>query len=99
MTDPISPADIAYAKSKYIPPEVIDAANELIAINFSNGTSKFKLNELKDLDRTKFTSAQDLKSEWFNIEELYRAQGWSVEFDSPAYNESYNSFFVFEAKK
>jgi len=99
MTEPISPADVAYTKNKYIPTEVIEAANELIALNFTGGRAKFTLSELKNLTSSKFGIVKILKSEWFNIEELYQSQGWIVEFDSPAYNENYDSFFVFKTKK
>ncbi len=99
MTEPISPKDIAYAKNKYIPNEVIEAANELIALNFTGGRAKFTLSQLKELTSSKFGIVKNLKPEWFNIEELYQSQGWSVEFDSAAYNESYDSFFVFKTKK
>jgi hypothetical protein len=32
---------------------------------------------------------------WLDVEPLYRDQGWSVEFDKPGYNESYDGFFTF----
>ncbi len=32
---------------------------------------------------------------WLNVEELYRAQGWTVTYDKPGYNESYPATFTF----
>jgi hypothetical protein len=36
---------------------------------------------------------------WLNVEEIYRAEGWLVEYDKPAYNESYRAFFEFRKAK
>ena len=33
---------------------------------------------------------------WLNIEEVYRSAGWKVNYDKPAYNESYDAYFTFE---
>ena len=35
---------------------------------------------------------------WLDIEAIYRANGWSVTFDRPAYNETYKAFWIFKAK-
>jgi len=32
---------------------------------------------------------------WLNIEPMYRAAGWKVVYDKPAYNESYEPTFTF----
>jgi len=33
---------------------------------------------------------------WLNIEEAYRAADWEVEYDKPAYNETYRAHFIFK---
>ena len=35
---------------------------------------------------------------WLDVEDLYRKNGWKVDYDKPGYNESYNAYFVFSAK-
>lgn len=32
---------------------------------------------------------------WLDVEHLYRAQGWVVRFDRPAYNETFLACFYF----
>ena len=36
---------------------------------------------------------------WLDVEEAHRAAGWRVEYDKPAYNESYDAFFVFSKRR
>jgi len=33
---------------------------------------------------------------WLNVEEVYRAAGWAVEYDKPGFNESYSATFTFK---
>lgn len=35
---------------------------------------------------------------WLDIEDVYRAEGWIVDYDKPAYNQSYRAYFVFKKK-
>lgn len=36
-----------------------------------------------------------LNQDWVNIEDVYRKQGWNVEFDKPGYNEDYDATYTF----
>ena len=36
---------------------------------------------------------------WLNIEKIYEDAGWAVKYDKPAYNESYDAYFIFREKK
>ena len=33
---------------------------------------------------------------WLNVEDIYRAAGWLVEYDKPGYNEDYEASFTFK---
>lgn len=34
-------------------------------------------------------------NKWLDIEDIYREQGWRVDYDKPAYNENYQASFTF----
>jgi hypothetical protein len=36
---------------------------------------------------------------WLDVESIFRAEGWKVKYDKPAYCETYKAFFVFSRKK
>jgi hypothetical protein len=35
---------------------------------------------------------------WLDVEDAYRAEGWTVVYDKPGYNESYAASFTFSAR-
>jgi hypothetical protein len=106
--EPFSPADARKFKVTSTPLEVIQAANELLAENYIDGQIHIKLKDLKarcrkilGVDDPMF-SGVDPMSNWsskvWDIEEVYRQRGWKVVYDKPAYNESYDSYFIFIPK-
>lgn len=38
------------------------------------------------------------KKGWLNVEYLFRAAGWEVQYDKPGYNETYEAYFTFSKK-
>jgi hypothetical protein len=98
---PISPADIAKKKIEVIPPLVIEVFNDLIAKKFTAGSAKILQDDViaAIITRKSITRAEIFEQGWLNIEEIYRAQGWLVEYDKPAYNENYKAYFTFEVEK
>ena len=96
---PLSPGDIANAKSSTIPDEVIEAANELLAKRWDGYKSIFTLKELVALARSKRASVEHdsflFDSGAYDIEIPFRESGWAVEFDRPGYNETYEAKFIF----
>lgn len=105
---PIKPSEVTDRKRELIPGFVIEAFNELIAKNFSGGRAVIlqdkitKLIQYKYNQRHRYTdrlSSQDIiDNKWLDIEDIYRKAGWIVEYDSPAYNESYPCTFTFSKK-
>ena len=104
---PISPKEIGSVKSKIFPPEVLEAVNELIAENYTNGRAEVDQKDL--VERILLKMNGNVPSEmrivkrrevfdkgWLNIEEIYREQGWQVSYDKPGYNEDYEAYFVFK---
>ncbi len=100
MTKPITPAEVSEKKIEVIPDEVFEAFNELIAENW-NGSSSTVLNkEAVKLIKEKIKNKANLvwKDCWLDIEPCYRKAGWKVEYDSPGFNESYESTYEFRSK-
>ena len=105
MAAPISPSDVIVKKKEILPDFVIEAFNEIIAKNYSGGSSKFKQEEIITLIISKMpkdgdTSNRSFRNEifdnrWLDIEDIYRKSGWRVVYDSPAYDETYPATFTF----
>lgn len=95
---PITPNEVIEHKSTIIPDFIIEIFNDLIAKNFSNGSSKIYLEEVnKELySRKKFSSDKAFKEKWFDVEDIYREAGWKVNYDQPGYNENYEAFYTFK---
>lgn len=106
MSAPANPNDIAGLKRSVFPPAVFEAVNELIAEKFTNGRANFTQDEVVARIAAKMPgedyeikSGEIYKRGWLNFEEVYRDEGWSVEYDKPAYNESYSANFTFRKKR
>ena len=52
-----------------------------------------------DPDSGKLKRADVFSNHWLDVEDIYREQGWNVEYDKPTYNETYDAYFVFSVKK
>lgn len=100
MVKPISPEDIPHQKLKDLPDEVIMCWNSLIAKNFTNGSSIIKLKDARKAicDVTNMDGTEIRQNGYLDIEEIYRAEGWSIKYDQPAYNETYDAYYEFKKK-
>lgn len=110
MSQPISPADVGLAKANLLPAFVFDAFNELIARHCSNGRARIYQHDVVDLiyaKANKGLSSDDIddgagvsrdyiRANYLNVEEAYRAKGWTVTYDRPGFNESYSAHYIFE---
>ena len=96
----IGPDDIAEYKSKVIPDFVLEAVNELLALNYVDGRATIYQRDIISLAKVKRgdNMLQDFDNKWLNFEEVYRAAGWRVTYDKPGYNESYPASFDFRKK-
>lgn len=99
MTKPIRPDQVGATQAQYIPEAVFDVVNELIASNFTNGYATIKQKDIVSRLEASGYDRQDIFNKgYLNFEEAYRAEGWDVEYDKPAYNESYDATFDFRVK-
>lgn len=104
---PIRPEDVPAKKAAAIPDEAIAAFNELIAENMSGRYARVTQADAIDRIVAKFAHqsvrldqvrARIFAEGWLDVEEIYRAAGWRVEYDKPGFNEDYGAFWTFRAK-
>ena len=108
---PVTPAKAAKLKAVVFPDFVIESFNEEIAKKMVNGYAKvgqeqvmatmvLKMIELHTIGPFSERQAKEkiIEEHWLDVEDLYRANGWTVSFDQPGYNESYPASFTFKKK-
>lgn len=102
MIEPITPDDIGAAKANIFPDFVIESVNALIAANYTNGranfTQKAVISEMMQRANGDIKRTEIFENGYLNFEEIYRDRGWKVEYDKPAYYETYDANFTFTRK-
>lgn len=98
---PITPKEAATNTLNSISPLMIQAVNECIITHLSNGVAAIEqstiINRFNELSAEPFVFSKN--RQWLDFEPLFEKAGWEVEYDKPAYNESYESKFTFKSKK
>jgi hypothetical protein len=94
---PITKQQVCQSKQTSMPPEVIEAFNELIIKNInSDGIAIVKCNEVEDLIIAKlFIESKDFDYKWLDIEPIFENFGWKVRYNSPSFANSHESNFKF----
>jgi hypothetical protein len=94
---PITPDEIVEQKIRDLPDAVIEAWNRIIAQRYTGGSVIIMQDDVVEalLPLAGYDRGLIFNEGWLDIEELYRANGWKVEYDRPAYNESYRASFKF----
>lgn len=94
---PISPAEIEQRKIIF-PKEVFETFNRLIADNWNGHSATVMQKEATKAiaDVLNIPVSQIFNKGYLDIEEAYRAAGWHVQYDKPAFDESYEPHFVFK---
>ena len=96
---PISPSDVAGAKERTFPNEVLESFNELITQKFSGGSATIQQDDVVKLMVQKgLDHGEIIDKGWLDVEDVYRASGWHVEYDKPGFNETYPATFTFKRK-
>ena len=99
---PISPNDVQSEKNDTIPDVIIKSVNELIVEKWDGYSSDVLQDDLVVRVLSKddtLTKEIIFANKWFDFEDLFREEGWKVEYDSPAYNETYKASFKFSKKR
>lgn len=102
MVTAVTPAEIGSLKAKLLPGHVIETWNALLAQKSTGGPIRITQNEAIEelqVNCPELISRQGIfDSGWLDIEPVYRAAGWSVKYDKPAYCESYEAYYIFTPK-
>lgn len=98
---PITPEEVIKHKEETIPDFVFEAFNHMIKETFKSGSARVLQKDVvgyivKNNDNV--SSEKIYKNGWLDIEKIYRKHGWVVTYDKPAYNETYDAYFVFDKK-
>ena len=103
MVEPISLKEAPQKKEQLLPGFVIEAFNNVIAKNLSNGYSRFLqkevVAEMIRLSEDSVTVDEMFKKKYLDVEGIYRKKGWIVSFEGPAYCESFEPYFTFKEKR
>jgi hypothetical protein len=93
---PIRPDEVVGAKEGVIPDIVFKVVNALIAEKFLNGRAVVRQSDIViGLRAAGLTTPVIFDRNYLDIEDVYRAVGWKVVYDKPAYNETYEATFTF----
>ena len=96
---PITPKDVAKQKLDVFPDAVIEAFNEVIAAHYSNGSATITQKEVVERMVAKGLKKDNIFDKgWLDVEDVYRKAGWTVKYDKPGYNESYEPIFIFKKR-
>lgn len=96
MVKPISPTDIPGAKLAVYPEKVFEVWNNLIIEWYSEGTAIILLSEARNRLLKELQAAGiEFKKAYLDIEDVYRAQGWKVKYEEPAFNEDFKAHYTF----
>lgn len=95
---PITPNDASIAFLEAIPDVVIETFNEFIC-NINSNSITIKQDDIVNAIIKKGISRDEIfLNHWLDVEKIYEEAGWKVEYDKPAYNESYPATFTFTPK-
>jgi hypothetical protein len=99
----IKPNEVVAQKKKDIPEEVLECWNTLIAKHFSDGDATVYQGEAVTVIAEKMGVDKDkvFDNHWLDIEDIYRAAGWSVVYDKPIAwgGDNYEAHFIFKKKR
>ncbi len=99
---PITPAEAAQFKVSKVPRFVIETFNDLIKNKFDGHSAVIKQDEVVVAIVERYSTSDDqisakkiFDNHWLDVEPIFKAAGWKVEYDKPGYNESYAAYFKF----
>lgn len=94
---PITPDEVGQVRSDSLLPQVIEVFNDLITEKWNGHKAIIKQEEAVQ----RVVEKLDVSRSWIfecgllDVEDAYRKVGWTVQFDKPGFNETYEPFFVF----
>lgn len=98
MINPIKPDAVTkLGTPDEIPDDVISVVNKLVENHWDGSRSKIYQDKIvEEINKTRACPLNlSVDAKILNFENLYRNEGWIVEYIKPAYNQTGPSFFVF----
>jgi hypothetical protein len=97
---PITPKEVSSKREASIPDAVLEVFNDLIVKYWSGSSATINQDEAAKLiaKKLKCSTEKLYDNHWMDVEPIYKKAGWSVKYDKPGYNESYEAYFVFSKK-
>lgn len=97
MSKPITPKEVA--KRDKIPAAVFDVFNRFIERNFTGNRAVVQQPDVvEQLVAMGYSRRAIFEEHLLDVESAYDRAGWKVTYEKPGFNESGDSFFVFEVK-
>jgi hypothetical protein len=97
-TKPLSPDEVGVD----LPDFVIEGVNDAIRDKYRGGEFNIKQDELIKFIMKRapegITRQKLFEKKYLDFEEVYREVGWTIEYDKPGWNESYEANFTFKPK-
>lgn len=99
--EPLSPSKAKSRKQSSIPDVVVETFNEMLVEELdADGYACLEQDEVVKRLVAKGLKRSDIfNKNWLDVEDMYRAKGWKVEYDKPGYNESYAATFTFSKNR
>lgn len=96
---PITPQSLKTGGN--VPDVVIETVNEMLTKEYARTSSHHITLSQDDIvklicQKTGVDRHMIFDEGWLNFEDIFRAAGWCVSYDKPAYNESYAATFNFK---
>lgn len=92
------PGELLLQQKLSIPKEVLEAFEAEITKQWDGTQARVLQKDV--IARIKNISKEELyANHWLDVEPIFRANGWDVKYDKPAYCENYNAFFIFGPEK
>lgn len=82
-------------KALVLPDDVIIVVNEFLAQRYRGGTCIIKREEVMSALNTRMglTRTEIFERHYLDFEPLFEDYGWDIQYDAPAYNETYEAFW------
>ncbi len=102
MVKPLNPREVQSLNQRFrterIPDEVIEIFNEMIVKEWNGRDATIRQDDIVAAVVEKLGLESDrpvFDNHWLDVEELFRKEGWKVEYDRPAYCETFPATFKF----
>lgn len=104
---PLSPNEVKSLRLESLDADMITAVNNLLKKKLdSAGCAKLLQKDIVDeyfkvkgVEKTDARKKKMHEDHQLDFEDVFRKAGWSVSYDKPGYNESYEASFEFKNKK